>query len=128
MEVTERRTKEDFAHQMRWLVDEVYPDVPVIRMVLENTHRMASLYDTFPPAEARRIAKRGVSLHPQVAVGSTWRIEFSVFSRGCLGQRLPDEESLCREGPWKESGTRHKPGSTGASAGARAKLHRLYPL
>ena len=50
----------DFAHQMRWLVDEAYPDIPVIRVVLDNfnTHRMASLYETFPPAEARRIAKR----------------------------------------------------------------------
>ena len=43
-----------------WLVDEAYPDVPVIRLVLDNlnTHRTASLYETFPPAEARRIAKR----------------------------------------------------------------------
>ena len=48
--VTERRTKEDFAQQMRWLVDEAYPHVPVIRMVLDNlnTHRVASLYETFP--------------------------------------------------------------------------------
>ena len=45
---------------MRWLVDEAYPDVPVIRLVLDNlnTHRMASLYETFPAAEARRIVKR----------------------------------------------------------------------
>ena len=44
---------------MRWLVDEAYPDVPVIRLVLDNlnTHRLASLYETFPAAEARRIAK-----------------------------------------------------------------------
>ena len=58
--VTQRRTMRDFAHQMQWLVDEAYPDVPVIRLVLDNlnTHRMASLYETFPAAEARRIAKR----------------------------------------------------------------------
>ena len=58
--VTERRTKEDFARKMQWLVDEAYPDVPVVRLVLDNlnTHRMASLYETFPAAEARRIAKR----------------------------------------------------------------------
>ena len=57
---TERRTMQDFAHQMRWLVDEAYPDAPVIRVVLDNlnTHRMASLYETFPAAEARRIVKR----------------------------------------------------------------------
>ena len=99
--VTERRTKEDFAQQMRWLVDEAYPDVPVIRLVLDNlnTHRVASLYETFPAAEARRIAKR-LEFHYTPKHGS-WlnmaEIEFSVFSRSCLRQRLPDEEALCRE-------------------------------
>ena len=58
--VTQRRTMEDFAQQMRWLVDEAYPGVEVVRVVLDNlnTHRMASLYEAFPAAEARRIAKR----------------------------------------------------------------------
>ena len=46
---------QDFARQMRWLVDEAYPEVPVVRVVLDNlnTHRTASLYETFPAAEAR---------------------------------------------------------------------------
>ena len=50
VEITQRRTMQDFAHQMRWLVDEAYPEVPVIRVVLDNlnTHRMASLYESFP--------------------------------------------------------------------------------
>ena len=58
--VTQRRTMRDFAHQMRWLVDEAYPEVPVVRVVLDNlnTHRRASLYETFPAEEARRIARR----------------------------------------------------------------------
>ena len=58
--VTERRTMQDFAHQMRWLVDEAYPEAQVVRLVLDNlsTHRTASLYETFPAAEARRIAQR----------------------------------------------------------------------
>ena len=53
--ITQRRTMRDFAHQMRWLVDTAYPDAPVIRLVLDNLniHRMASLYETFPPEEAR---------------------------------------------------------------------------
>ena len=99
--VTERRTIENFAHQMRWLVDEDYPDVPVIRLLLDNlnTHRLASLYQTFEPAETRRIARR-LEFHYTPQHGS-WlnmaEIEFSVFSRGCLRKRLPDEESLCRE-------------------------------
>ena len=59
VEVTERRTMQDFAQQMRWLVDEAYPEVPVVRLVLDNlnTHRTASLYETFPAAEARWIAQ-----------------------------------------------------------------------
>ena len=60
VEVTERRTKVDFAQRMRWLVNEAYPDVPVVRVVLDhlNTLRKVSLYDTFPAEEARRIARR----------------------------------------------------------------------
>jgi hypothetical protein len=58
--VTKRRTKVDFAQQMKWLVDERYPEVEVIRVVLDNlnTHKLASLYEAFEPAEARRIAKK----------------------------------------------------------------------
>ena len=67
---------------MRWPVDEAYADVPVIRLVLDNlsTHRMASLYETFPAPEARRIAKR-LEFHHTPKHGS-WlnmaEIEFSV--------------------------------------------------
>ena len=69
--VTERRTTEDFAHQMRWLVDEAYPDVPLVRLVLDNlnTHRKASLYQTFPAEEARRIAQRLSTTRPSMAAG-----------------------------------------------------------
>ena len=101
MEVTERRTMQDFAQQMRWLVDEAYPGVPVVRLVLDNlnTHRTASLYETFPAAEARRIARR-LEFHYTPKHGS-WlnmaEIEFSVLSRCCLSQRLPSEEALRRE-------------------------------
>ena len=58
--VTERRRIGDFAHQMRWLADEAYTKAEKIRVVLDNlnTHRPASLYETFDPAEARRILKR----------------------------------------------------------------------
>ena len=58
--VTERRTMQDFAHQMPWLVDARYPDADVVRVVLDNlnTHTPASLYETFEPAEARRLCKR----------------------------------------------------------------------
>ena len=133
--VTQRRTKEDFAHQMRWLVDEAYPEVPVVRLVLDNlnTHRTASLYETFPPAEARRIAKR-LEFHYTPKHGS-WlnmaEIEFSIFSRSCLRQRLPDEESLCRGVQALERERNKAQACVNWRFGfldARAKLQRLYPI
>ena len=133
--VTERRTTQDFAHQMRWLVDEAYPDVPEIRVVLDNlnTHRTASLYQTFPAEEARRIAKR-LEFHYTPKHGS-WlnmaEIEFSIFSRGCLGQPLPDEESLCLEVLALEEERNQALARINWRFGiqdARAKLHRLYPI
>ena len=78
----------DSAQQMKWLVDDAYPDVPVVRVVLDNlnTHRMASLYEAFPPAEARRIARR-LEFYYTPKHGS-WlnmaEIEFSVLARACL--------------------------------------------
>ena len=93
MAITKQRTMRDFAHQMRWLVDEAYPHVPVIRVVLDNlnTHRRASLYETFPPTEARRIAKR-LEFHFTPKHGS-WlnmaEIEFSVLARACPEETEP---------------------------------------
>ena len=94
--ITERRTMQDFAHRMRWLVDTAYPDAPVVRVVLDNPvsstgqalniHRMASLYETFPAAEARRIVKR-LEFH-HTPKHASWlnmaEIKFSVLSRDCL--------------------------------------------
>ena len=91
---------EDFANQMRWLVDEAYPDAPVVRVVLDNlnTHRMASLYETFPAAEARRIVKR-LEFH-HTPKHASWlnmaEIEFSVLTRACLQGHNPDETALQR--------------------------------
>ena len=107
--VTERRTMQDFARRMRWLVDEAYPEAEVVRVVLDNlnTHRRASLYETFPAEEARRIARRlefhytpkhGSWLNPASSTGQAMaEIEFSVPSRSCLKQRLSGEEALRRE-------------------------------
>jgi hypothetical protein len=85
--LTDRRTKLDFAHQMKWLVDECHPTAVMIRVVLDNlnTHRVASLYEAFPPAEARRIAKR-LEFHHTPKHGS-WlnmaELEISIFDRQC---------------------------------------------
>ena len=132
--ITKQRTMQDFAHQMRWLVDEAYPDVPVIRLVLDNlnTHRTASLYETFPPAEARRIAKR-LEFHHTPKHGS-WlnmaEIEFSVLARACLKGRNPDKDALQRNISAYEA-QRNTAGTTinwrFTAQDARAKMRRLYP-
>ena len=132
--VTQRRTMQDFAQQMRWLVDEAYPEVPVVRVVLDNlnTHRMASLYETFPASEARRIARR-LEFHYTPKHGS-WlnmaEIEFSVLSRSCMKQRIPSEEALRREvhALVKErNAARATINWRFNTQDARTKLRRLYP-
>ena len=92
--ITRQRTMQDFAQQMHWLVDQAYPDVPVVRVVLDNlnTHRMASLYETFPPAEARRIAQ-WLEFHYTPKHGSWLNIACPGVGRG---QRL---SSACWPGP-----------------------------
>ena len=136
--VTQRRTMQNFAQQMRWLVDEAYPEVPVVRVVLVvldnlNTHRTASLYETFPAAEARRIAKR-LEFHYTPKHGS-WlnmaEIEFSVLVRSCLKQRLPDVESLQREvgaSVQERNEARVTINWRFKTRDARTKLHRPYPF
>ena len=132
--VTERRTMQDFAHQMRWLVDEAYPEAEVVRVVLDNlnTHRRASLYETFPAEEARRIARR-LEFHYTPKHGS-WlnmaEIEFSVLSRCCLKQRLSGEEALRREVDalvTERNAARATINWRFNTRDARTKLHRLYP-
>ena len=135
LEVSTRRTKQDFALFMRRLVDEHYPDARKVRVVLDNlnTHTPAALYESFEPAEARRIVSK-LEFHytPEHA---SWlnqvEIEFSVLSRECLGgRRIPDEERLGREvGAWERE--RNERGATVnwrfTSEDAREKLARLYP-
>ena len=133
--VTERRTMQDFAHQMRWLVDEAYSEVEVVRVVLDNlnTHRTASLYETFPAAEARRIAKR-LEFHYTPKHGS-WlnmaEIEFSVLSRCFRQQRVPDELALRREVQalvTERNVARATINWRFSIQDARTILHRLYPF
>ncbi len=132
--VTERRTMQDFARRMRWLVDEAYPEAEAVRVVLDNlnTHRRASLYETFPAEEARRIARR-LEFHYTPKHGS-WlnmaEIEFSVLSRSCLKQRLSGEEALRREVDalvTERNTARATINWRFNTRDARTKLHRLYP-
>ena len=132
--VTDRRTKQDFAALMRRLVDEWYPQAGVVRVVLDqlNTHTGASLYEAFPPAEARRILER-LEFHATPKHGS-WlnqmEVEWSVLVRQCLDRRIGDVTTLMREvAAWEAE--RNAAGTKvdwrfGVGA-ARAKLARLYP-
>jgi len=133
--ITQRRTQQDFAHQMRWLVDQAYPEAQVVRVVLDNlnTHRAASLYQAFPGPEARRIVKR-LEFHHTPKHGS-WlnmaEIEFSVLARSCLRRRVLDEATLCREIQALErerNATQATINWRFTAQDARRKLHRLYPL
>ncbi len=132
--ITERRTMQDFAHQMQWLVDVAYPHAPVVRVVLDNlnTHRMASLYETVPAAEARRIVKR-LEFH-HTPKHASWlnmaEIEFSVLTRACLQGRNPDELALQRATGIYETERNARKAIIDwrfTTQDARHKLLRFYP-
>jgi hypothetical protein len=132
--VTEQRTMKDFAQQMKWLVDERYPQAEVIRVVLDNlnTHKAASLYEAFAPEEARRIVKK-LEFHYTPKHGS-WlnmaEIELSVLQRQCLNGRVPDEATLTREVAAWEKERNEKQATIDwrfSVTDARDKLKRLYP-
>lgn len=134
VDVTERRTKVDWAHQIRDLVDERYPAAARIVLVMDNlnTHTPASLYEAFAPAEAKRLADK-LEIHHTPKHGS-WlnvaEIELSVLSRQCLDRRVPDAATLQAEiAAWQ---ARRNAAGTGVdwrftAADARIKLKRLYP-
>ena len=99
--VTEHRTAVDFASALREVVDQAFPTAARIVLVLDNlnTHRPASLYQAFPPTEARRILER-LEWHFTPVHGSWLNIaelEWSVLSRPCLARRLPTQERLAAE-------------------------------
>ncbi len=134
VDVTEHRTKVDWAHQIKELVDERYPKAERIVLVMDNlnTHTPASLYEAFPPAEAKRLADK-LEIHYTPKHGS-WlnmaEIELSVLSRQCLNRRVPDFETLETEvEAWQQR--RNSEGCKidwrFTTEDARIKLKRLYP-
>ena len=101
MEVTDRRTKADWAWVVRKLVDEDYPDRDRIVLAMDNlnTHHPASLYETFEPAEARRIAER-LEIHHTPMHGSWVNMaesELAVLARQRLDRRIPSQDVLKHE-------------------------------
>lgn len=135
VEVTQRRTNQDFARLVKNLLDERYPTAERVVLVLDNlsTHTPAALYEAFTPAEARRLVER-LEWHYTPKHGS-WmnvaEIELSVLARQCLDRRIPDLESLRREvAAWERDRNAEavKVDWQFTTADARVKLKRLYPV
>jgi transposase len=134
VEVTDQRTMIDYAHCMKYLVDERYPDAKVIRVVQDNlnTHKPAALYEAFPPQEARRILQR-LEFHYTPKHGS-WlnmaEIELHVLNSQCLDRRIPDKVTLIKvTTAWDVDRTQRAASVNWqfTTQDARIKLHRLYP-
>jgi hypothetical protein len=134
VKVTERRTAVDFAEVIRWLVEDVHEEAEKVVLVMDNlnTHKLASLYEAFPPEQARRIAER-LEIHHTPKHGS-WlnmaEIELSVLARQCLDRRIETREELEREvTAWEEDRNERMVEVQWqfTTADARIKLRRLYP-
>lgn len=134
VEVTSHRTRCDFAECVRILVDDYCPDAEKVVLVMDNlnTHTTGSLYEAFPPSEARRLAEK-LEIHYTPKHGS-WlnmaEIEIGVLSRQCLSQYLDTREKLENEvSAWEVS--RNDSQQTVdwqfTTDNARIKLKRLYP-
>lgn len=132
--VTDQRTKTDFAHEIRKLVDVHRPNAERIVLVMDNlnTHSLGSLYEAFPPQEARRIANRIEVVH--TPKHGCWlnmaEIELNVLTRQCLARRIPDKSTLIDETTaWQDARNRKEATIDWrfTTDDARIKLKHLYP-
>jgi len=134
VEITEHRTRNDWAWQIKQMLDERYPDVIKVRLVMDNlnTHNIASLYETFEPEEARRLAER-LEIHYTPKHGS-WlnmaEIELSVLKSQCLDRRIAEMATMQAEvAAWENdrNNSIKKIDWQFTTIDARIKLKRLYP-
>ena len=134
VEVTERRTRQDWARFIKAMLDERYPQAVKVRLVMDNlnTHDIASLYETFAPAEARRLAER-LEIHYTPKHGS-WlniaEIELSALNGQCLRRRIPSSQEMRNEIAAWQSDRNHRGAPVHwrfTTKDARIKLTRLYP-
>lgn len=132
--IRERKTMIDWAHEIKELLDVDYPNAEKVRLVCDNlnTHKIASLYEAFEPQEARRLSKR-LEIHYTPKHGS-WlniaEIELSVLTNQCLRRRLPDVQTLMDETKAWERDRNARQKSVDwqfTTDDARIKLKRLYP-
>ncbi|MCL2138713.1 MAG: IS630 family transposase, partial [Treponema sp.] len=135
-EALPRRTKIDWANQVKWLVDEQYPEAEKVVLVMDNlnTHTISSLYEAFPPAEAFRLTQR-LEIHFTPKHGSWLNIaecELSALAAQCLGhRRIVDIEILNSElMAWHTNRNHMQKGVDWqfTAEDARIKLKRLYPV
>lgn len=132
--VTTRRTKVDFAKQVKELADVHFAEAAKITLVLDNlnTHRMSSLYEAFAPEEARRLIERIEVVH--TPKHGSWlnmaECELSVLEKQCLGDRIGHEDALReRIQTWNNDRNHRCKGIDWrfTTTDARIKLKRLYP-
>jgi hypothetical protein len=132
--IRERRTKMDWAHCMKRLLEQHYPGVDRVVLVMDNlnTHGLSSFYEAFPPEEARPLAQQ-LEIHYTPEHGS-WlnmaEIENSAMARQCLSRRIPEKKAMKEEAlAWSKR--RNENGTVAnwhfRTEDARIKLRRLYP-
>lgn len=132
--VHNHRTAIDWAEEIKYLVDVMYPDKDKIILIMDNlnTHKASSLYKAYPAEEARRIIKK-LEIHYTPKHGS-WlniaEIELNVMTRQCLSQRIESIELLRKElSAWenKRNNSCAKVNWQFTTKEARSKLVSLYP-
>jgi len=132
--ITQHRTRTDWARHIRQMLNERYPKAIKVRLVMDNlnTHSISSLYETFPPSEARRMVER-LEIHYTPKHGS-WlnmaEIELSVLKGQCLDRRIAKIETMQSEvAAWERSRNNRKPKIDWQfqTSDARVRLKRLYP-
>lgn len=131
-----QRRAVDWANQMKWLIDEVYPDVEKIVLVMDNlnTHKVSSFYKYFSPEEAFRLSQK-LEIHHTPKHGS-WldiaEIELSALSLQCLkNKRIPTIDELNNQmSSWHKNRNSNQKGVVWqfTTADARIKLKHLYPI
>lgn len=132
--IRKRKTGIDWAYEIKDLLEVHYPEAERIRLVCDNlnTHKTGSLYEAFPPEEARQLAKR-LEIHYTPKHGS-WlniaEIELSALTKQCLDRRISDIEILTKEtSAWEKRRNEQQKGVNWqfTTKTARVKLKRLYP-
>ena len=132
--VRQRKTKVDWAEEIKELLEVDYPEAEKVVLVCDNlnTHKLGSLYEAFEPVTARRLVER-LDIHYTPKHGSWLNVaetELSVFTRQCLDRRIPDIQTLRSEAAtWYRTRNENQKSVDWqfTTQDARIKLKRLYP-